>query len=298
MMITGMVLGGLIVGGLFTLNSDVAEPENPLTASHFNRLDTSGDGALTLKEYLKGLEHLSVRKVTRNSTTSVPASSLEFIVENENGADTKETPSKDTPTGTEKNVPNGAQNKESSLEISDPVSRAFSTVNLINSLPEGHPECVAALTEIDRAELAREFYRLDVNEDNLVDLEEFTQIRLLPSLLDVRQRFNKLDGDNNGTLSFREMHRLYIIHVIEHLTSGYGGRTGHMPTPCKSAFEKSRLGHTNSNEPVTLVQSYSIHKWALSPSITPEGMKRETYLRLDLNKDETLSFDEFISWYM
>jgi len=306
LIVSGMIIGGLLVGSAITTYTVKAEPENPLIASHFNRLDTSGDGALTLKEYLEGLNHLSVKKgaIVRTDAQMVIGSSIEVFVSKRADSAVRNPVHENTvvsETTEQVGISTGTSIGEKVIAaVTVAAVRAFDTNALINNLSEENPECATALIDINNAELAREFYRLDNNENNTVDISEFSHTRLLPGMQDLKVKFDKIDQDKNGSLSHEEVHTqgFFMLNAIDNLIARQSTRQQPLPKACQLAFENSKLGQEKASEQIPLHQSFSVYKWALSPPTSTHGMSEETYEQLDLNHDGKLRFDEFIRWYM
>ena len=297
LIVSGMILGGLLVGTAITANTEVAEPENPLLTPYFTNFDANGDGLLTLTEFRTGLDALSEKYSIESRLKTIKGGGIRPSANTD-----VETVSFAFNKGTGITTPIAEQ---SSVNLTDIDVEVFSKLNfpvehLISLLTGESPECETALLQISEAEFAREFYTLDHDKDNLLTLKEFSPTQLLPQMQELREKFDALDVDQNGHLTVTEIQAdfKYSKPLLWASTSfSLGTKNLRIPDVCDTAFNGTTLVVGDASAPLSYNATFNLHDWSLSHFPTAHGMNKALYATLDNNQDKELSFDEFVGWF-
>ena len=280
MMLSGMIIGGMVVGAVLTNRSETPL-ENPVMTAHFKRIDTSADGMITLAEFLKG----TVKTVTEHSV--ILRLNKPFFFNTHDDIDTNDFAVGPTKPGEVKHV---------TFTLSSALIEA---IDKSRSEDEG-PKCSNALREIRNAEIAREFYTLDQDSNNLLTAEEFSRNQLLPSLGELKAKFAAIDENGDEQLSQPEINADLSLREPELLREPvtYAPRKLQvLPAICQSPIG-SHTAQQSGGPQVSVEEMFTdLSKWSLAHTPPVDGMNPALFRRLDADNNRKLNFDEFVTWY-
>lgn len=272
MMITGMLLGGLMVGAFAFNGTEPVTAQNPLIPRYFDKLDANADGVITVDEFIAKATRQGALKYVPAIRYDVGSSLPGFFAAGDVGF-----------TAEKINVSNGTFD----------IKYTATAKNLVWD----SPECRASLAEISNGEIAREFYALDSNADNQLDLSELEKTRILPPLSQLEREYKILDNNADNYLRQSEIEAVFEQALTWHKGRGVLVLSIHKevqrPKTCMVDEQAKAQDAT-----VTMIWTFGRPSFQMLQEKNGGGIPDDLFTFLDANSDKRLNFNEFISWYL
>ncbi|MBL4789135.1 MAG: EF-hand domain-containing protein [Kordiimonadaceae bacterium] len=254
-------MGGLIVGGATAFKPAPPEPENPLIAQHFTKLDINQDQLITLPEFAAAFPET--------------AFTLRFHYHN---------------------VELGSFRSGSKVAEKESISRLMQDFKV--STASIKKACEEALNDTRPVFIAGKFRALDENHDNLLSSAEFAENDFTPNHNFLTQAFEQVDIDKNGLLTLAETQaqpQRLIKVTYRPMSSKVFDNALPVPPVCfDDLFKEIEFTSREKMEAPNFQYSFQnlTHVFKAFASISPQQ-----FSELDHDKNSKLNFDEFATWY-
>lgn len=276
MMITGMLLGGLIVGAFAFAESEPAKEDHPLVLAYLTQLDNNKDKKITLDEFsAKAVWHETLKFTSISQSQQGRFGPIFTPITSHSGV---------------------------AAIGRDPVSLGKDIQ--VDTSPTKYvwakTACRSSLAEIKQGEIVREFYSLDTNGDNQLSATELKHTHLLPTLERLKSEYYSLDTNHDGSLTASEINsefsraKIADEPIIQHYSVNKILET---PLPCLNQ-NTAREGQAATDTPIMSIVWPIGREPFRSLQIKGGGLNDELFAHLDRNSDNRLSFNEFTFWYL
>ncbi|WP_262693554.1 EF-hand domain-containing protein [Kordiimonas aquimaris] len=253
MILTGFFAGGLTVAAAFTVFDEAERDYGPFVSAYFAKIDQDGNGEISLPEYIG-----NVGKASSASQILPQASVGNYYLHN-------------------------AEFKTNNMPLleSDAVIMSSEKAFTVQSFDT---VCQSAINDIAIAQHTYEHALLDLDNNQALSMEEFSQSQLLPDILRITAEHNLFDIDGNGDVSFEEFNSAFSGNAEVFFVENYSfQQTVKLPPECHKALgEGARL---------SLWNSYDLNYGARRQKKHIE----ELFDSIDLNDDKRIVLQEFIN---